>query len=291
MSIEKLSNILVTITVIEMMVAIGLGVTFAEVVKVARNLRLVAKAALANYVCVPAAAVGLLLLFNAHPMVAAGFLIAAVCPGAPYGPPFTAMAKGNVAVSVGLMVILAGSSAILAPLLLRVLLPLMAGNEPLKIDAVKMVITLLLSQLLPLCAGMAVRQWRPNLAARLQKPARLLSMLLNLSVFGIILVVQFHTLMEVRLRGLVGMFALVLASLAAGWLLGEPGTENRKAMALTTSVRNVAVSLVIATGSFPGTPAVTSALIYAVFQTIVLALLALVWGRRASAKSELAGGA
>ncbi len=86
MSIEKLINILVTVTVMEMMVAIGLGVTFAEVVKVPRNLRLVAKAALANYVCVPAAAVGLLLLFHAHPMVAAGFLIAAVCPGAPYGP-------------------------------------------------------------------------------------------------------------------------------------------------------------------------------------------------------------
>jgi bile acid:Na+ symporter, BASS family len=288
MSIEKLINILVTITVIEMMVAIGLGVTFAEVVKVARNLRLVAKAAVANYVCVPAAAVGLLLLFHAHPMVAAGFLIAAVCPGAPYGPPFTAMAKGNVAVSVGLMVILAGASAILAPLLLRVLLPFMAGNEPLKIDAVKMVITLVVSQLLPLCVGMALRQWRPNLAASLQRPARLLSMLLNLSMFGIILLVQFQMLMEVRLRGLVGMFALVLASLVAGWLLGEPGTGNRKAMALTTSVRNVAVSLVIATGSFPGTPAVTAALIYAVFQTIVLALLALVWGRRASAKSEIA---
>ncbi len=173
------------------------------------------------------------------------------------------------------MVILAGSSAILAPLLLRVLLPFMAGDEPLKIDAVKMVITLLASQLLPLCVGMAVRQVRPNLAVKLRKPAKLLSTLLNLSAFGIILVVQFHSLMEVRLAGLVGMFALVLASLATGWILGDPGTENRKSMALTTAVRNVAVSLVIATGSFPGTPAVTAVLIFAVFQTIVLALFAM----------------
>ena len=68
-------------------------------VGVARNGRLLALAALANYVCVPAAAVGLLLLFRAQPMIAAGFLITAVCPGAPYGPPFTAIAKGNTAVS------------------------------------------------------------------------------------------------------------------------------------------------------------------------------------------------
>ena len=50
-------------------------------------------------------------------------------------------------------------------------------------------------------------------------------------------------------------------------------------MTTTTAVRNVGVSLVIATGSFPGSPAVTAALAYAVFQTIVLALLVLVWGK------------
>src|SRR5262249_26396522 len=126
MTIDQLINVLVTITLIEMMVAIGLDVTFVDLVSVVRNWRLVARAALANYVCVPAVTVGLLLLFAPHPRVAAGFLILAVCPGAPYGPPFTAIAKGNVAVAIGLMVILAGSSAILAPILLYYLLPLMS---------------------------------------------------------------------------------------------------------------------------------------------------------------------
>src|SRR5262249_45992293 len=117
MTIGQLINVLVTITLIEMMVAIGLGVTFVDLVGVARNWRLVARAGLANYVCVPAATVGLLLLFDPHPLVAAGFLILAVCPGAPYGPPFTEIAKGNLAVAIGLMVLLAGSSAIIAPIL------------------------------------------------------------------------------------------------------------------------------------------------------------------------------
>lgn len=55
MSIDRMINVLVTITLIQMMVAIGLGVTLAQVVDVARNRRLVARAALANYVLVPAA--------------------------------------------------------------------------------------------------------------------------------------------------------------------------------------------------------------------------------------------
>ena len=283
MPMEKLINLLVTITLVELMVAVGLAVTFADVVAVARNARLVLRSALANYVCVPAAALGLLLLWRAEPMVAAGFLIVAVCPGAPYGPPFTALAKGNVAVSVGLMVVLAGSSALVAPLLLYVLLPLTSGRDSLSVDAASMVVTLLVTQLLPLWVGMTVRHWHPNLAARLLKPANLLSVMLNLSVIGLIVAVQFQTLLAIRPRALVGMLTLVLAALASGWLLGTPGSGNRRAMAITTSVRNVGVGLVIATSSFPRTAAVTATLSLALFQTVVLALVAVAWGRLAPA--------
>jgi len=289
MSIDQWTNILVTITLIEMMVAIGLGVTFADLAGVVRNWRLVARAGLANYICVPAAAVGLLLLFSAQPLVAAGFLILAACPGAPFGPACTSLAKGNVAVSVGLMVILAGSSAVMAPVLLYFLLPMMQGNQTLEagnasvaleVDAIKIVVTLLVTQLLPLCVGLGVRQMRPTLANKLQRPANLLSAVLNLTTAGVILVVQFHLLLEIRWRGWVGMSALLIASWAAGWLLGGRETGVRKAMMLTTSLRNVGVGLVIATGSFAGTPAVTAALVYGLFEIFGSLILALAWARR-----------
>ena len=50
-------------------------------------------------------------------------------------------------------------------------------------------------------------------------------------------------------------------------------------MSFSTSVHNVAVGLVIATATFPGTRAVTVALVYGLFQTIVLTAVALTWGR------------
>ena len=108
------------------------------------------RAAVANYVVVPAAAVALVLLFRAQPLVAAGVMIVAVCPGAPYGPPFTAIAKGDVSRAVGLMVILAGSSAVLAPLLLQWLLPFVTGGPTARVDAGRIVRTLALVQFLPL---------------------------------------------------------------------------------------------------------------------------------------------
>jgi BASS family bile acid:Na+ symporter len=284
--LNVLINILATVTLFEMMVTIGLGVSFAEVVGTARDWRLVGRAALANYVCVPAVAVGLLLLFRPHssepeqfPLIAAGFLIVAVCPGAPYGPPFTGMAKGNVVVSVGLMVILAASSAVAAPILLHLLLPFFSGDQGVQIDAAKMVATLLVSQLLPLCVGLAVRQRRPALAGRLMIPGNRLSIVLNLATLGIVLGVQVQMLVGIPLKAFGGMFVLVLASVFAGWILGGPGSANRKAMAMATAVRNVGVSLVLATASFPGTKAVTAATAFALFQTIVMALVALGWGR------------
>jgi BASS family bile acid:Na+ symporter len=255
--LNRLINLVASITLFELMVAIGLGVTFAEVMLIASDWKLVTKAVLASYVFVPAVAVGLLVLFQADPYVASGFLICAVCPGAPYGPAFTGMAKGKVGVAVGLMVVLAGSSALAAPLLLRGLLPFVLGflpamppdSPPLAIDAVNVVTTLMVAQFIPLCLGLASRQWWPTLADRLKKPANLVSMVLNLTTLSLILFAQFDMLIGVPLRGYIGMLALVLAGVAAGWLLG--GNGNTRAMVMATSVRNVGVALVIVTASSP----------------------------------------
>jgi bile acid:Na+ symporter, BASS family len=290
MTLDLFVKILSGITVFEMMVALGLGVTAAELASSLRNWRLVTKALVANYVVVPAAAVGLLLLFQAHPLVAVGFLIGAVCPGAPFIPPFTGMARGNVLLSVGLMVLLAASSAVLAPLLLQFLLPLVLpylpplppDSPPVQVNAGSMIGTLLFTQLLPLALGLGLRHWRPALAARLLKPAKLLSLILGLATLGVILAVQFGILLEIPLRAYGGMTALVFASVAGGWLLGGPGRANRAAVAMATGVRNVGVCLVIATVSFPGTKAVTATTAFALFQTILVALVALAWGRFAA---------
>lgn len=281
MALDRLINILVTITLIEMMVLIGLRVTFAELGRVAGNWRLVGRAAVANYLLVPAVAVGLLVWFDANPMVAAGFLILAVCPGAPFGPPFAGIARANVPIAVGLMVILAGSSAVISPLLLQLLLPWISGGEAPRIDLPGMLGALLITQLLPLLCGLLLRHWRPQLADRLLDPLELVSKILNLGVAGLILATQFPMLVDIRVRGFVGMLILLVASLVIGWLAGGAGGDVRRTMALTTALRNVGVGLVIVTANFSGTPAVSAALAYGIVEVFGSLLVAFWWGRRA----------
>jgi BASS family bile acid:Na+ symporter len=280
MSLDRVINILVTITLIEMMVLVGLRVTFSELAQTAKKPRLVARAVIANYLLFPGVTIALLMLFDAGPMVAAGFLVLAVCPGAPYGPPFAGIARANVPLAVGLMAILAGTSTIISPALLHVLLPWVSGGEAPHIDLIGMPGALLATQLLPLLLGLLVRHRRPQLADRLFAPLGRVSKVLNLTVAGLILGSQFRMLADIPLAGFAGMLTLLAASLVIGWLAGGPGRNNRRTMALTTSLRNVALGLVIATGNFTGTPAVSAALAYGIVEVLGSLAAALWWGRR-----------
>jgi BASS family bile acid:Na+ symporter len=110
---NKLVNPLVLMLLIEMMIATGPGVSFGDLAGVLKNAGLLASSprGIGELRSGPRSSHSPF-ISDLDPMVAAGFLLVAVGPAAPFAPPLTAMAKGNVHVSVGLMVILA--SAILA---------------------------------------------------------------------------------------------------------------------------------------------------------------------------------
>ena len=290
MSLDQVISLLVAVTLIEMSFATGLGVRLADVVGAAKDGQQLLGAGLANYVAVPAAAVTLILLVDSDPLVSAGILILAVCPGAPYGPPLTALARGTTATSVGLMVILAGSSVVLAPLLLSVLLPLTTGGANLHVDPLGMLAAIMVIQLLPLCCGLAISHWRPALAERWRSPMIAISKILNAATLALILISQFPQLLDVvRPGGIIGMLILLGVSLGAGWIAGGPGSGDRKAVALTTAIRNVGLGLVITAGAFAGTPAATAVLVYGLVQLLGSFLLAL-WWRRSPPMAEARSG-
>ena len=282
MNMDAIINLLASIALFVMMVTVGIGVNFGDVLRVARNWRLSLRAAIANYLFVPLFAVGLLLYFHPRAMVAVGFLVAIVCPGAPFGPPLTAIAKGKVITAVGLMTVLAGSSAIIAPLLLRLLLPMISVPSGLLLHPRHVVKVLMLSQFLPLCLGLMLRRFRLEWTLRWKNAFTRISTLLNVGLLVLVLVVQFNMLRQIRITGYLGMLALVLSTLIVGWVMGGPDRRERKTMAIVTSARNVGVALVIVAGSFPGTAAVTAAIAFALFQIVLVLLIAAAWGRASS---------
>jgi len=265
----ELIRLLILPGLVAMMLSMGLRSSPGEVLASLRDLRGAAAGLVANFVLVPAATMGLLYAFDAVPLVAAGFLILAVCPGAPLGPPFAAVARGDVAYASGQMVLLAGVSALLSPALLGLFLARILPAAGLQVDYLAIVRTLAVSQILPLCVGLAVSRLARGVARRLAGPLGLAATLLLLVVIALVLVEQFEVLRQIRLASWIGMFLLMAACLTIGWLCGGPSRARRKALAVTTASRNAAVALVIVSDSFAGTAAVSAVVAYALASIFV----------------------
>ena len=278
MKFSQMLSALVSLTLVAMMLRVGLDLTLAAVADTVKDWRFVFRALVANYIFVPICTLILLMLLHPKPLVAVGFLILSTCPGAPFAPPLTSIARGNVAASVSLMIILAASSAILAPLLLKLLIPYVSLHEAANIDLSKMLTTLFITQLLPLCIGIGLRSRYPLSAASLMKP---ISLTVNILLGASLLVVvstQYRTLLGIRSVAVLAMFALLVSCLTIGWLSGGTNAEIRKATALTTSFRNAGVGMVIASGL--NDSAVLAAVVaYTLVSTVGTMLTALWWGK------------
>ncbi len=85
---------------------------------------------------------------------------------------------------------------------------------------------------------------------------------------GLVVVVYYRVLLGIRFVALAAMLSLCLVSLAVGWLSGGPDPRTRKAVALTTSFRNAGVGMVIAPGSFAGTPVLSAVLAYTLVSAV-----------------------
>lgn len=274
-------NLLALVTLIEGMIFVGLAASMNDFISAARYWKLVVWMLLANYIFVPAVALALLMVFRPNPMVAVGFLILTACPGGPYGAIFSMIAKANVGAATGLGLVLVGLSPLVSPVLLSILVSILLSDQVVHVNVTKMTVTLLFGQLLPLLLGLAINYWCPSLKSRLVGPARQGAKILNATLLVLIFYTYYKLFLEIRLTGYVGMLLLLVATLAIGWLAGISDSRNRKAMALTTSIRNSAVSMVIAIGSFAGTLALPAVVAFGIFGVLGSLVLALWWGMHA----------
>ncbi len=242
----------VLISVIFMMLGVGLKTTLREILDVARRVGLVARGVLANFVVVPILIFLSLLWLPLAPEVKLGILLMAAAPVAPMVPPFVDMAKGDVAYSVGLMIIVALLSVVLTPLILGFGIPESVGTVDL--DPLEIVKTLLMAQLIPIGLGIAIRSRSPRWSERLLKFVPRLGQYGLILGVGLIVVSQAKQYLSMSLLAHLAIPLWVLAFLFIGdrMLAGET-MSRRRALAVATTIRNVPLAFLIAGQNFPGT--------------------------------------
>ena len=76
--------------------------------------------------------------------------------------------------------------------------------------------------------------------------------------------------MSSALGGILAGFFFIALGLAIGWVLGGPGTDTRRVMALGTAQRNIAAALVVATENFSDPKVIVMVMVVAIVGLVVL---------------------
>jgi bile acid:Na+ symporter, BASS family len=272
---QKATSVAMLIFVLSSMLAMGLGLTVSQIITPLRNARLVVLSLLANFVLMPLAAVALATLLRLDQPLGVGLLLLGTAAGAPFLPKLAQIAKGNLAFAVGLMVLLMVVTVGYLPLVLPVLLPGVSVN-PAKIAR-----SLFLLMLLPLAGALAVKA-RFAVAAARTKPV--LDRVSNLSLILLVLLITAANINNVLAvfgtHGILAGLLFIAVGFGIGWLLGGPGMDTRRVLALGTAQRNIAAALVVGSQSFSDPKVVVMVVVVAIVSLLVLMPLSRLLAKR-----------
>ena len=251
--------------VLSSMLAMGFGLTVAQIIAPLRNGRLVASSLLANFVLMPLAALALARLLRLDEAFGVGLLLLGVAAGAPFLPTLTQIARGNLAFAVGLMVLLMVITVGYLPLVLPVLLP------GVSVDPAEIARSLFLLMLLPLAGALVVNAKLPGFAARAKVVCSRLSSLGLILVVLLQIVVNFSNVLSVfGTRAILAGLLFIAVGYGMGWLLGGPAADTRSVLGLGTAQRNIAAALVVGSQSFSDPKVVVMVVVVAIASLLSL---------------------
>lgn len=273
--LDVAAKVTVPVFVVTCMAAAGLGLGLREIAAPLRRGRLVALALVANFAAAPAAACLLAAILPLDRDHAVGLVLLGGAAGAPFLPKLAAAAKGDVGFSVALMLLLTVASVAFMPVALPLMVPGLAA-EPWPLLK-----PLLVTMLLPLAAGVAVREWSGRWAARVRPAVAAVSNASMVAAVALLVGLNFSALVATLGTGAVGAgVVFVAASAAAGYALGTPSPHTRSVLALGTGQRNIAAALLIATQNYPDAPGVVVMLLVTTLAGVVVLLAAARWFAR-----------
>ncbi len=261
--------------VVSSMLAMGTGLTVAEIVAALRSRRLIIVALLANFVVMPLGALVLAKALWLDEPLGVGLLLLGCAAGAPFLPKLAQLSKGNLPFAVGAMVLLMITTVGYLPIVLPLLLPEVTVN-PAKIAQ-----SLIVLMLFPLGVGLFVKSYLERLS-ELVKPFldRLSSISLVLLIL-LISIVNFDKVLQVfGTRGILAGLLFIAFGCLMGWLLGGPGDDTRRVLALGTGQRNIAAALVVGSQSFTDQGVTVMVVVVAIIGLVTLMPLAGMFGRR-----------
>lgn len=233
---------------------------------------------LAQFTIMPLLAWGLSRLFSLDEALTLGVVLVGCCPGGTASNVITYLAKGDLALSVGMT----GVSTLLAPFLTPLLTWLLAGKT-VDVNIVSMFLSILWVVILPIVVGFIVKRLWPKFTEATVAYLPAVSTLAIAFIVAIIISANAHKL-------LLGGFVIVgvvmlhnLSGLGLGYLIGrwlKLSSPKRKAVSIEVGMQNSGLASSLATIHFAIYPMATiPGAIFSVWHNISGAIVARLYSK------------
>lgn len=237
------------------MFGMGLTLKFDDFKVVFSRPRDVIVGCLAQFTIMPLLAWVLARIFGLDQALTVGVILVGCCPGGTASNVITYLAKGDLALSVGMT----GVSTLLAPILTPLLVLLLAGQS-VDVDVVAMFLSILWVVILPIVAGLIVKRLCPT---QTEKATAYLPALSSVTICFIVLIIIAANAHKLLTGGLLIILVVVLhnvCGLALGYLIGSVlklAPAKRKAISIEVGMQNSGLASSLATLHFAAYPMAT----------------------------------
>ena len=209
----------------------------------------------AQFTIMPLVAILLTRVFALDESLALGVVLVGCCPGGTASNVITYLAKGDLALSVGMT----ATSTLLAPVMTPLLVRLLADRS-VDVDVTGMLLSILWVVILPIAAGLVVKGLWPKFS---EKATAYLPAVSSLAIALIVLIVISANAQKLLAGGLLILVVVVLhniCGLGLGWIIGRMlglPDAKRRAISIEVGMQNSGLASSLATLHFAAYPMAT----------------------------------
>lgn len=234
---------------------------------------------LAQFTVMPLLAWGLVRAFQLDEALALGVVLVGCCPGGTASNVITYLAKGDLALSVGMT----GVSTLLAPFMTPFLTWTLAGKS-VNVDVVGMLLSILWVVILPIVVGLVVKWIWPKFTEQATDYLPAFSSVAIAFIVSIVIAANANKLMAGGLMIVMVVILHNLCGLSLGYLIGQLlglSDAKRRAISIEVGMQNSGLASSLATIHFAAYPLATiPGAIFSVWHNISGALVARIYTSR-----------
>ena len=200
----------------------------------------------------PLLALALTWAFSLPKELALGVILVGCCPGGTASNVITYLAKGDLALSVGMT----ATSTLLAPVLTPLLVWLMAGTM-VDVDTVGMLLSIVYVVIAPIVIGLLCQRFLPKIT---QAIVPYLPALSSIAIALVVCIVVSHNASRLLVGGMIVVLVVVLhniCGLGLGYLIGRLlglAEAKKKALSIEVGMQNSGLATSLATLHFAAYP-------------------------------------